>query len=639
MVDGLGDTRAKRDKGKELDTNDDNDKWYCRYWLKAANLPNRFLALLPLKDDIARVNSRFGAGIAQFFAFYRFVVLCMLLMTLVWLPHLIQVASSVGWGRFLAPAMFSSQGGNSVVPVGSLISTHPSDLSVGFVVSLCVAFVVLLLLALTRLINDATRRRRKEAMTALSGGEDVTVLSRSTLAPWDFGASFDARTAQENRLALSEQINAHLFRLQLEARLALRTKAQWTKLWIRRIVGVLVNTAILFSACFAIVWLATNKDTVRESLANSSFDFGAELAAPFATAALGVLLPSIVLVIVNAERWDTEALRLKHLTWRLFLARQVAVMVNVLALLAVARGQSVLNLNLDSSYDTNEFLCAEDAAAAGLLYLVLAEFFVSKAAKIGVYSVKSALAQCVTKACFNNNDINRRRVHPKGRQMTPKSPSRFVSILLILFRHATWRASDAGNELLVFTSLAFAATPMSPLASLIAGPLLLFNFKFERGTVIEKLRGKPQSAVGTGGFLDSFFVKFYVVTLGMFGFVALLTLFSSLPCKDIDGVPQGLFKDTRDYMPWFILTDEVFQQGGGTSTGTWILEVLATPLLPTAIALFAVTRWRISRSDARFRAALAISTLAKHNRDVDALRRTVQRQEAMLRVQRNQQTY
>eukprot|EP01083_Nonionella_stella_P208614 756915_1 len=132
--------------------------------------------LTPFKRDIREIQAGYGAGIAAFFQFFRFIALINFLTMLVFLYHeisqiLLYSGSLSSRQSFLPKFTFFSQfreTGNG----GSL-----------FVITMVVSLVIMTFLSLTKWVRDDEKLVLK---TWFSGQESQAKYSRITLGSWDF---------------------------------------------------------------------------------------------------------------------------------------------------------------------------------------------------------------------------------------------------------------------------------------------------------------------------------------------------------------------------------------------------------------------------------------------------------------------
>ncbi|CEO99155.1 unnamed protein product (mitochondrion) [Plasmodiophora brassicae] len=529
----------------------------------------------PFRRDLSYVSSRYGEGVLAVFGFLKSTCMASFFYTIIWGVNLIRL-------RLNSSTPFTQLTG--VLPTWTLFSGFPSSSSgdILYVSALVACAALAAISAIRKTIADNADVIRAKV---LESSNNPKHFSSRTLNLWDFTIK-DPQAASDRRNAVAGQLQILLSEHVLQQKIRGRTPMDLALLWARRTFGLLLNLTALAASWTVIIVLTIDK-TVADRFPHEVQG----LVAPIATSVIGSLLPMLTFLITDFERWDNPSTVVKHQMWRLYAGRQLNILINVLSYFTIAKGQALLPQLGSLSVSHDGYTCGVDAAGAGLFYLVLSEFFVSKIILAGIYIVK-------------------------------KVAKRFVSLEL-----SEYSVSQNIIDLLYFQSLVWISLPLYPAGSILCVLLLFTNFKWER-LKLTVFMSRPLSSWSDKN-TTTFFNNFYNVTLATCLLTYMYFLNSSWSCAG----NLGPFAGAPGNVPVNVF--EAYAEQFGLSILYSIVTNVA-PYLAAAVVLYAL--WRFRSNHQRTLERLLERTETLHLKETTALRAELDTKQKIIAAQRKAAT-
>lgn len=430
MLTGVGYLDGSGDGGDGSIYGDEEEVAALPPLVRARILFMRFMAFLqrfiPFAKTVRRIDAFYGSTTGSYFSFFAWTVRMQLLIAFIvfcfsfdhWNRGNIRASEFVG-SSFPQAIMPSSY-----VPAEVLYVTGQQLL----------AFALLLVLALRRwVLSDLTSKAGAalEAADANSGRTSIGAQSQQTnsitgassstsryiYARLAFSAiDFRIRSttgAVEAKAALGEQLSLALHEEILGELIAGRTFQQRAVLLARRVFGVLLSIGVQLWVLYLIAQLIIysgelQTDMLAAASTSPALSFLSPLVpslVPLAIALLNSALPTILVVISTLEAWDSHGTYTTALTLRLYIAQTASSLLQVLAFAQLydptlnaapspwitswipgiashSQSDSTVALKIRAAtarpFTPSIFSCRADAAAAGLLQLLVSQFVITK---------------------------------------------------------------------------------------------------------------------------------------------------------------------------------------------------------------------------------------------------------------------
>lgn len=487
-------------------------------------------------------------GVASYFSFMRWILTQHVAM----FPFLIfhSVAHFVTSVRHYSPGVLL----NVFEFSGSLVSFssyNPGE-DKSYAYTLMGVVSVLIATTLAKWIAEDRFARELNAIELAQSGQKF---SKVVLGTWDFGVQTIEDV--ENLRQSTGQAVVLLFDSEAVEQLAQSRDCQATSiLYLRRFLGILTFIALQTISAVTIVGLNAYSSQVEGTIAaiGSSGGVSAGTVAtisasvvPASVTVINTIMPVIITKITEAEQWDDPKTHVKAMMSRMFLAKILNAIVQIVGvflladpfLLAQGERQLQLRKDLGVAFDPTTYACRADQAANVILQAVLVEFTLSKVVDI-VSPLAARVKARVTGKAWKKSEFD--------------LPKKMVSMLY-------------------FHSLAFALTPFCTLAPILIALLVMLNFRFGRFELLTFLKKpkRPFKAQDAGNF----FVKFYIVTFVLLGLGPIHFLFQgrTFPktCSRMLRSIGNVSNPVADYHPYFRTNPRTFlpPECSGEFSGTF----------------------------------------------------------------------
>jgi hypothetical protein len=395
---GIGGTSINGGAG---DGSGDDDDITLPWRTRARRFFARMEARLTLlTSQVRRVEAFHGATTASYFSFFAWVVRLHLALAL--------LASAFGVKHWLTSTRLDSSGlVGSSLPQGVMPSSYIPEEAVDVVLCLVAGFLLLLVLTLRRWVVTDLTAKAGDAFETLDG---TMRYARVAFSVVDFRVR--SRTAAlEARAALGDVLAMQLHEDMVKGEIAARTFRKRASLLVRRLVGTAVSFGILLWALYLIALLITSSAELQTAFLKRATT-NALLATvsplvpslvPFGVALINAALPPALVGLSTLEAWDDHGAYVTSLALRLYAAQAASILLQVLAFAQLAdpyllRGpipivsrwlsssgseaDAVTGLNVRAftarPFTPATFSTRFDAAAVGLLQVLVAEFIASK---------------------------------------------------------------------------------------------------------------------------------------------------------------------------------------------------------------------------------------------------------------------
>lgn len=315
-----------------------------------------------LYKDARQIESKFGSGVALYFWMFRFMMHVAVLVAGFWLCFF-----AAHWVNFILQGQgFSLVSGIPPLPTPLLYSHVPTSWSIGYAGALMVTIMMLCVATALKIIAEF---RAKHDFEISNLGTEPARYAKLIFTAWDW-TIVDLNTAQDIKTTIVS--NFEILKLEDDAGriIAERTQKEWTRLYIRRSIGISLNMCLLGGGWAGII---ISKFTLNA-------DLGAEytgivksiitLLPVIIPSAINGVLPAATDFLVDFEKWDDPAFALTLRVGRLYLAKILNALIQAAVVLLFFRGPDGLGfvtLTYVLKRDCNWSSCEDQAAATFFL--------------------------------------------------------------------------------------------------------------------------------------------------------------------------------------------------------------------------------------------------------------------------------
>uniref|UniRef100_A0A6U4VEP4 TMC domain-containing protein n=2 Tax=Hemiselmis andersenii TaxID=464988 RepID=A0A6U4VEP4_HEMAN len=299
------------------------------------------------------------------------MVLLLAILTLVWVSYFVVHIVDL----LIKGYSFTIVG--NIFPNYLLYSSFPNDWGISYAALISGSLVLVLIAAVFKFINEF-RIKHKADVYYLDG--EPARYGKIAFNMWNYNTSkpeeakeASSRVASLFKVLKSEDTTAE--------RVAARTQAEWTRLYIKRTVGITLNflailagwAGIILSKFFlgggsgtgVLALLLRNLPTVVPTLING-------------------VLPQVIDLAVSIEAWDDPSTALKMRVARLYAAKILNALIQVVAVLIFYRGP--IELFGDTRVLTRDcgYVTCEDQIGTTFFTLFITDVIIGTAASVGV---------------------------------------------------------------------------------------------------------------------------------------------------------------------------------------------------------------------------------------------------------------
>ncbi len=470
-----------------------------------------FVNLTPFAGDIQHIQAQYGAGVAAFFKFCRWILmqfgvlaLISILFIIVHFSTLASRSSSSAWDLL----SFDLNKYGLFPKVFAFSSHEPSEA----IIYASVLFIYAFWLVLHTLIK--WRSEDRETVMAMTHDEEQKnfKFSKAVLSAWDNGVHSSTDSEQMQR-GLYQRVVQLFAEKDILDRLRKRTKAQKAVIFSRRFLGFFLYIGFQAASWAIILALTTGRlsdymVSIPESLSS--------VLVPAVVTIINTIMPVLVTLVTSFEAWDRPGTKIRMLIVRTYLAKVLNAAIQVVSVHLLADPFAYRNtLSAGTRYAVEKrflpdtFTCRADMAWLSLYQLVVVEFVMGKLVDAGVPIGKMIMAAAMGKP----------------------------------FKRSEYKLEVKMVSTLYFQALVFATLPFGPSLVPIFTVFMVINFlwaQFELNHFLSKPAPFDVRSVA------KFFVELYFLTLVLLFLVPLNFFFqsNSLPNNcDIFDEHLGLCKD------------------------------------------------------------------------------------------------
>ena len=446
----------------------------------------------PFAADIQHIQAQYGAGVAAFFKFCRWILMQFLILTVFSLLFLVvhfTTTASRSSTTALSLLNFNVEKYGIFPQVFAFSSHTPSEAvlyaSILWIYSFCIVFHTL--------IKWRSEDRESEIAKSTEKEQKSLKFSKAFLAAWDNGAhsKLDANDLQRN---LHERAKQMFAEKQILDRLRKRTNLEKFGLFLRRFLGLLLYLCFQALSWAVIIALTAGMMPTVPGMPES---FSSVLV-PAVVTLINTITPMFVTLVTQLEAWDRPETKIRMLIFRMYLAKVLNAAIQVLSVHLLADPFAFSNIlpattryDVEKRFLPDSYTCRADMAWFSLYQLVIVEFLLGKAVDAGVPLVLMAVAAVLRKP----------------------------------FKRSEYRLEVKMVSALYFQALVFAVLPYGPSLVPIFAFFIYLNFKWARFELNHFLSKPAPFDVRS---VAKFFVELYFLTVVLLYLLPLNFFFQSM---------------------------------------------------------------------------------------------------------------
>ena len=311
------------DEFGEIHTAEDQ-AWFKTFLLRAEQWINK---KLPLAGDVRTVRGHFGASVASFFIFYRWIITTYIYSSILCVFFLIRHIFLL-WYR-IDPQEFQRM--NGLLPMFMTFSSYNENEKY--------EYLGLILLIACASFFDALRKWIKEdniskEMSSIEAEQENVKYARQFLCCWD-NSLVRSTDVEDMQCTIGAEMVAMLSFEKERDNTQSRTFKERMILRLRRFVGTILYLCLLASGWAGIIYLTTASQQVGEKLIETvQADWVylvSDSVVPGCVTVINSALPILIEKIVNLEKWDSEKMVIQQLLGRMYLAKILNVVIQAVS--------------------------------------------------------------------------------------------------------------------------------------------------------------------------------------------------------------------------------------------------------------------------------------------------------------------
>ncbi|EQC40512.1 hypothetical protein SDRG_02403 [Saprolegnia diclina VS20] len=490
LLHGAADVAADDDDDDDL-VNATGRSWHQRLLAIARRL-------VPLSHDIKQIEARYGHSVAAYFMFCRWVLLNYLILSLPSLYFLILHISELLETHYTSWSTFTG-----LMPNCLLFPSYTTNEAFAYSIYLGGTSSLFLLISTYKWLQEDRYAKLRHAAEA---GRPST-FGKLLLNAWDFEAT-TKDDVSDLRKSLWDSLHVALYDDIKQAEIQNRTKRERYALYARRAVAFFIYVAVQ-GISWGLIGLLTVEASSFAQIIKAQVPALQAYAAsivPIGVSVINGVLPKVLGVLTNFERWDDNGFRIKAMVTRLFLAQLLNILLQLWSyamlldpFLSSSSEQPIswlpfayeIRSNVMQKFKPDAYACRAEQVASGLVVLVVTNFVTPKVTALTLSGIFGLLRL-----------VKRLRAKRKGLELPPTDTR---SEFLIA---PTMVALMSSCTLYAF------AIPLCPSAGLVTVVLLTLSFKFDKLYLqaFMKKPNAPWSAKNAGVF----FIKLYWCTVAVY---------------------------------------------------------------------------------------------------------------------------
>jgi len=405
---------------------------------------------------------------------------------------------------------------------------------------------LLLYLALLKWVRED---RRSKLLTLKDEELHHIKFTRALLGEWDFTLS----NSKEISL-LKQSLTQNLILLLEEAKskkaTEKRTRYEIFISYTRKFIGILLYVLLQTILGLLIIYLTAQSQNLSMIIAefNEDWESFASSIVPATVSIINTIMPILIKALTDFERWESQKVAIKQLVFRMYLSKILNLMLQVLSFMLLANPYMWSRMNIYNDLRQNlaknytpesgsSGLCRADKVGLGLYQIIITEFIMSKFIALSTkwgeyffyYNIYYLKWKGATKKDKDNTENNKKDntddVSDNSSNGNNENKDNNYTTLPITPTKSEFDVAGKTVSLLYFQGVIFATLPWLPLTTPIILLLFYINFKFDNFFLhhYEKKPEKPWKAQDSG----LFYIKFYLNTLLIIGFVSIYFFFST----------------------------------------------------------------------------------------------------------------
>eukprot|EP01031_Cornospumella_fuschlensis_P025600 gene25600-30915_t len=330
----------------------------------------------PFRKDIQKIQASYGAAVASYFLFYRFVFvhICLAcgIAALFFILHVLTLLSK---NESLSSLVTSP----AYLPHVMLYSSYTPAEAFYYIICLLGSFLVALAVMCVKLLEED---RISKSFAAIEE-ENEHPYSQNVLCMWDC-TNVRKLDVEEAKAHAGNTLLQQLEETHSIGKSRARSQYQTFLLYSRRMLALIVYLLVLFASCALILYVTLSADYIAES-AGRIIPGGSNIQsfiAPLLLNLISGVMPEISKRITNFEMWDSSETNASIMLIRVY----VSSLVNVLLLLS---SYMVLADPFLLAYDSqlrnsfglsvsNQYDCRMDQVGDGLFTLLIITWVIEK---------------------------------------------------------------------------------------------------------------------------------------------------------------------------------------------------------------------------------------------------------------------
>lgn len=340
-----------------------------------------------LKGDLKHIEAYYDKSIAAYFTFYKYLVNASLFLLLV-------------FGYLLISHPFRAEDKSLGICGGSpcilQYYSYGESEDITYISTLVVLIVITLTGAIWKWIRSEAFRRRKEIITGKDSKKKQ--YASAVFNNWDWTIRTQTDTADRS-VNLYNILSTYLADDVRKAEAENMSQAQKTRLTVRRIFSLILNTCVLLAGWAGIVLILTFSSTFSNQFESTSkyILFLIKLLPVLAVAFVNAVVPAITLKLTALEQWVDPGFIVKVQIIKLYTARIMNAFIYAVLNLDLAVNLSWFGSSSRIEFQTDSFNCREDQTGQNLVMMVISDAIVSKIVGLGLPLLDKMRASCSKK--------------------------------------------------------------------------------------------------------------------------------------------------------------------------------------------------------------------------------------------------
>lgn len=345
-------------------------------------LTRKIAHMVPFRRDLTYITRHYGTTFGHFFGFARFLFFLACGILLVFTPLTVP---QLGGAFVSSDVTISDVGTCGFAPCAFLLGgfyhlidgVRDESLALRYVIVSVFSAILCLYVSLRKWAafdKDFQRDVLEEQMHKRK-------YAKVAFLCWDF--RLKSTTDKESfGKSLSNQFTSLKEEAQLLREESRRTKKERYRLYARRAGGILLNTMLIGGAWVSISYASIFKQEISQATEQIIGGGGAgkkigELAPNLVVSVVGAILPTCTKAITSLEKWR-PSVRLRQTMGRLFVGKILNILIFAALNFELMAGVALFGNVQVIKRNKEEFLCAENQAAASLFSLVMTEFAIGQ---------------------------------------------------------------------------------------------------------------------------------------------------------------------------------------------------------------------------------------------------------------------